>query len=390
MKLLKDLCKTHNVAAMLIIHQPSPEVFSLFDRLILLSKGKCLFSDSCENLGTFYERNYDEGVPTTSNIAEDLLGKASLYDDSTSEESLPCNDKELFDDVNDFITSEARHSHHNPPSSIFKLFTVFQRNLLNHYVRNIANIAIRLSCYSLLSIVIGLIFWKVADPSTDRGLTYEEAELVVRMHTFILNVSYLLPFATIPLFVGDKRFFAAESALGLYSPWMYCAAEIFLEFAVVTMASILEACILIPMCAIWNPVVPQWVSFLTILCVLIFSGLVGSTIILCCSIALPNQDVAFTIGSTISTISLAISGGFLPFNKMPNLPFAMQWVSPVKYSFQALMNATLRGTSAEKLLDIAEYNTPPTISENIGVLFAIFFVFSIITAFSLARVKEHR
>lgn len=375
---------------MLIIHQPSPEVFSLFDRLILLSKGKCLFSDSCENLGTFYERNYDEGIPTTSNIAEDLLAKASVYDDSTFQGRLPFSGKELFDGPQEMVTSDSSQFHHTPPSSIFKLFTVFQRNLLNHYVRNIANIAVRLSCYSLLSIVIGLIFWKVAEPSTDRGLTFEEAELVVRMHTFILNVSYLLPFATIPLFVGDKRFFAAESALGLYSPWMYCVAEVFLEFAVVTMASILEACILIPMCAVWNPVIPQWVSFLTILCVLIFSGLVGSTIILCCSIALPNQDVAFTIGSTIATVSLALSGGFLPFNEMPNLPYWMQWASPVKYSFQALINATLRGTSAEKLIDIAEYNTPPTISENIGVLFVIFFVFSTITSFSLARVKEHR
>jgi ABC-type multidrug transport system ATPase subunit len=79
MKLLKDLSVKMHVASMIIIHQPDPDTFSLFDRLILLSKGKLLFSGECSNLYVFYNRNYDEGLPDKYHIARDFILKASEY-----------------------------------------------------------------------------------------------------------------------------------------------------------------------------------------------------------------------------------------------------------------------------------------------------------------------
>ena len=75
-----------NVSSMIIIHQPDPETFALFDRLILLSKGRCLFSDSCSNLHTFYENNYDEALPQEFFLAGDLVVKASAYDVSNEDD----------------------------------------------------------------------------------------------------------------------------------------------------------------------------------------------------------------------------------------------------------------------------------------------------------------
>ena len=86
MKLLKDLSNRMNVSSMIIIHQPDPETFALFDRLILLSKGRCLFSDSCSNLHTFYENNYDEALPQEFFLAGDLVVKASAYDVSNEDD----------------------------------------------------------------------------------------------------------------------------------------------------------------------------------------------------------------------------------------------------------------------------------------------------------------
>ncbi|GFH47256.1 predicted protein [Chaetoceros tenuissimus] len=109
------------------------------------------------------------------------------------------------------------------PPTYWKLATVFKRNLKNQYISNIANVVGRLASYSILSILIGWIFFQVGEGanSASDGLTFTEADLLIRTNIFVLNVSYLLPFSSIPVFVGDKRFFVAESALGLYSPWMY-------------------------------------------------------------------------------------------------------------------------------------------------------------------------
>ena len=85
MKLLKDLSVKMHVASMVIIHQPDPDTFSLFDRLILLSKGRFLFSGEFSNLSVFYNRNYDEGLPDKYHIARDLILKASGYDVSNDD-----------------------------------------------------------------------------------------------------------------------------------------------------------------------------------------------------------------------------------------------------------------------------------------------------------------
>ena len=114
--------------------------------------------------------------------------------------------------------------------------------------------------------------------------------------------------------------------------------------------------------------------------------------VFCASIWLPTQDLAFLSSSTIVTtcISLALSGGFLPFTSMPDLPSSIQWLSPIKYSFQAWAISELTGTSAEKVIDIGGYNTPPTVTQNLLILWGIFVVLSILSTIGMARVKEVR
>ena len=79
----------------------------------------------------------------------------------------------------------------------------------------------------MISIIVGMIFWQSGKPESDAGLTFREADMgILGAGIFIMNISYLLPFASIPVFVGDKRFFAAESALGLYPAWMYGLSQV--------------------------------------------------------------------------------------------------------------------------------------------------------------------
>ena len=393
-KLLKDLSIRKRVASMVIIHQPDPEVFALFDRLILLSKGHTMFSGLCSDLATFYDTNFKEALPSSMHLAKDLITKASTCEprsmtyqgDEKPADKITQIETYDLDPSQNYVHMEKEES----PSQMWKLLIVFKRNLTNQYVRNIGNVGARLLSYTMISVIVGMIFWNVGKTESNLGLDFEEASLLIRSSIFLMNISYLLPFATIPVFVTDKKFFAAESALGLYSSWMYGASELVLEFVFVTLASIVEACIVINMCAMWNPVIPDWASFLSILAVLIISGLVGSTIILCCSMWLPTQDLAFVLGSTVSTISLALCGGFRPVSDMPEVPNTLQWISPIKYSYQALLIALLTGTSSEKLLDIQEYDSPSTVTDNLLVLTLIFVVICVLTGVGMTRVKELR
>jgi len=75
---------------------------------------------------------------------------------------------------------------------------------------------------------------------------------------------------------------------------------------------------------------------------------------------------------------------------MPDVPHALQWLSPIKYSYQAMALALLNGTSAEKVIDLAGYNTPGSITENVYILGGIFLVLAILSAIGMTRVKEVR
>lgn len=390
-KLLKDLSIRKRVASMVIIHQPDPEVFALFDRLILLSKGHTMFSGLCSDLATFYDTNFNESLPSSMYLAKDLITKASTCDPRSM--MYQGDQKHVAENMQIQTYNLDPHVHveeEESPSQTWKLLIVFKRNLSNQYIRNVGNVGARLLSYTMISVIVGMIFWNVGETESNLGLDFEEASLLIRSSIFLMNITYLLPFATIPVFVTDKKFFAAESALGLYSSWMYGVSQLVLEFVFVTLASTIKACIVINMCAMWNPVIPDWVSFLSILAVLIISGLVGSTIILCCSMWLPTQDLAFVLGSTISTISLALCGGFRPVSDMPDVPHTLQWLSPIKYSYQALLIALLTGTSSERLLDIQEYDSPSTVTDNLLVLTLIFVVICVLTSVGMTRVKELR
>jgi ABC-type multidrug transport system permease subunit len=168
-------------------------------------------------------------------------------------------------------------------------------------------------------------------------------------------------------------------------------SQIILETWVIVLAATIEACIVIPMCGLWNPAMARWESFFTFLAALIVSGLTGSVLVLFHAIVLPSQDLAFLVGSGAVTISLALSGGFVPFPSIKEFISWLQWVSPCKYTLQALALTFFRGTTYEDLVnEIYAFDNPPTVSSNIGVLIAFFATFAGGTMFALSRQREVR
>ena len=67
----------------------------------------------------------------------------------------------------------------------------------------------------------GLIFYRVA--ASDAALA--DGQSTLGAFTFVMLISYLLPFAAIPIFVYDKQFYLRESGLGLYPTWVHTISQ---------------------------------------------------------------------------------------------------------------------------------------------------------------------
>ena len=127
--LIKKMCVYMNVAAVVVIHQPSYEVFEHFDRLILLSKGKCVYADKLDQMQSFYDR-VGRSMPEKYLIPNDMLNIASNWDEykytrlaQSNELAATCGVK-LLQDI------KARKK----PSAFLQFKTVLLRYVIHQFV----------------------------------------------------------------------------------------------------------------------------------------------------------------------------------------------------------------------------------------------------------------
>lgn len=273
-------------------------------------------------------------------------------------------------------------------STSFTFGCIFFRNLENHYVRNLSNMAARIIIYAATAVLLGLIFWQVGDHDID-SLDNSQGQIVMGAGLFLAQASILLPFAQIGTFFFDKKVFAAENALGLYEPWMYAVSQFLLEAWVLIICAFVQAAISIPMISLLNPAWSSIESFFTMLSFFSISGLVGNAVILLTSMISISQDLAFLGGSAFVTVGLATSGGFVPFASMPSWIRWLQWISPVKYSLQAFVQSAFDGTNVT-LVTLLELDTPNNISGNLLILLGLFFLFASLSIVFLSLQRERR
>jgi len=302
--LLKELCANHDVAAIVIIHQPDGYIFRLFNRLVLVSGGMCIFSGGANDLADIYPRLFGSALlESVHEVPLDILRRLKHISAHTLDFLSVGSDEKRKPIPNNQDAEISVLAQENELSFVRKLFTVLNRNLMNHYVRNVTNLGARLLIYTACSLLDGAIFWKTGNAQGTKA---------VGAFTFVLLITYLLPFNALPVYFQEKRFFVFERTMGLYSPWIYCICQCTLEAWVVILTATLQTAIIVPMASLWNPTVPRWESFLTHLSGMIASSLTGSGIILFLSMLLPSQDLAFLAGACCTVVSVGLSGGFVP------------------------------------------------------------------------------
>ncbi len=372
-----------NVAAVVVIHQPSYEVFEKFDRLVMLSKGKCVFSDKLDCIPSFYD-DIGRAVPEKYLLPGDLLKAASEWkpdpERAQPNELVKSCGKKALKDIEE----------RKKPSVGLQFKTVLVRHVINHYIRNITNLVARVFIYGLTAVLLGLVFWKIGESPDGQDLTSDEARAAFGAGLFLTQVLFLLPFAQISTFFFDKNLFASESSIGLYPAWIYSLTQIVLETWVMTLCALLVTAIAVPMMSLWNPSISRPASFLTMFSVFCVGGIVGNTVVLLVSIVSFSQDLAFLLGSTFVVVFLAMSGGFVPFPFIESWIVWLQWISPIKYSFQGFTWTLLSGTSTEGYLDFLELNTPSNVSLNLVILVGIFCLCATGSVVALSWQKEVR
>lgn len=159
------------------IHQPASEIFSSFDQLILLNKGRVMYQGAVDDVPAYFSLR-GHPLPPKYNPADWImsvaqsvpledLGRAGYYPEDTR--NLPEQDTEIFVNGKDEsgLSNEEYEKIERRPASIGTQIRLLYDRELKNIARDKSILGARLALTCFMSTLIGIIFLNVGD--TDKS-----------------------------------------------------------------------------------------------------------------------------------------------------------------------------------------------------------------------------
>ena len=232
MKFLKGYAKEgKGRRVILTIHQPSSYLWELIDNVVILAKGKLIYSGPREQMETFFEIT---GFPTPPNFnPADHYVTVANDEFETNENKLSvdawASAFKKFTDDPDFVENKrstklqiqiaSTLSTSERAGDLGTTFELVRRYFLNLWF-NPGMILVRVFMYSALSLMIGILFWNLGD-NNSYGSIQSRIALLFYVGAFFVFMSV----AVLPFTVQEKSIVDKEVRNGYYHPAVYQLAQ---------------------------------------------------------------------------------------------------------------------------------------------------------------------
>ncbi|TIC24313.1 P-loop containing nucleoside triphosphate hydrolase protein [Wallemia mellicola] len=231
MTAIKRMAVTHNIAVVATIHSPNWEIFTLFDKLLLLAKGETVFNSKIDQLVPYFEE-LGYNFPKFSNpvdVVMELINTDFEKQDSKSIEEGTSSFNRLESLVTSWKSHEKFHvavtntsdtqirSSESLSDFVRRTYILSERNLFN-YSRNLLAYGVRMGMYVGLGVLLATI-WVNLKQSDDR--------LNDRLSVHFFSVAFLsfMSVAGIPSYLEERAVLRRERANGLYGPLSFTLAQ---------------------------------------------------------------------------------------------------------------------------------------------------------------------
>jgi len=233
MSFVKDLAKRYKILVIASIHQPSTTTFEIFDKLLLLSKGKVAYNGLVKDVGAYFAGLGYE-VPLYMNPAEfviQLVNTDFSRDQTQALEQLShlhtswansSNNAALSSSITSISTRNNANSTSLVASSatanpLLIPFTLIHRSFIKSY-RDIVAYGIRIAMYLGLAIMMGTV-WLRLSPTQSNIQALTNAIFFGGAFMSFMAVAY------IPAYLEDLALYTKERANGLYGPTAFMIAN---------------------------------------------------------------------------------------------------------------------------------------------------------------------
>lgn len=362
-------------AILVTIHQPSAQVFSLFDTLLLLNKGKTTYfgeiGEDAHVLRDYLERN-GEPCPEGVNMAEHMISVVSGH----SSQGQDWNQIWLSSPECQAVTDKLNGLVANAPTQPLKpvaddgyefaaplweqIKIVTQRMNLSQF-RNIDYVNNKIALHLFTALFNGFSFWKIGDSVSD---------LQLRLFT-IFNFVFVAPGVINhmqPLFIQRRQIFETrEKKSKIYSWFAFVTALIVCELPYLCICAVVY--FLSWYFTVGFPGSPQraGATFFTILLYeFLYTGIGQFE-----AAFSPNELFAALLNPLFMGILISFSGVLVPYVQIPAFwRYWLYWINPLNYLIGSLLAFDVWGVEVNchgSELAIFNPTNGTTCSEYLGI-----------------------
>jgi len=336
---LKDLAKNKGSVVVCTIHQPSSDIFALFDDLLLLLGGHTVYNGlASESVPYFADRGYP--CPQFANPADFffmhvLSDSSGLCARGTREQELVQKwnagaGKDAVDKEVDECIAQASPGGKNDEvvrrSGLCAQFTVLLRRGLFDLKRNPSRGIMFLVQSTVMAIIISLIWFQVDDSQT--GVQDRSGVMFFMVADGMMgNIMGVLT-----AFGNERGAVLREHENGMYSLLPYFLARIMVDVPVKMLGSALSGTI-----TYWavgfQPHAGRFFVFVVLRTLLALSANAMGLFLAC---IFPDIAVALAVAPLLILPLIMFSGFVVNTASIPVYFIWVQWLSPAKYAFIAM------------------------------------------------------
>ncbi|KAL9655360.1 hypothetical protein ABK040_011201 [Willaertia magna] len=339
---LVALAKKGN-AIVLTIHQPRADIFQMFDKLLLLSRGRIAYYGKANEAYNYFS-NLGYMCPEDFSIADYVIDLVSENPSLNSSEKAKRQEnlriesvlnsyqhkKEIID-LDGYDQSLKGFSKFKN-NWISQFFVLFLRSLLD-LIRDTQLTFTKLIQYISMALMVGLVFIR---------LEYAQSDVQNRIGVLffiLLNAFIGSGFSSLSFLEKLRPTILRERASRVYPVSSMYFAQFFVEVPAHFIYSILFGSIAYFLVNL-NPSVDRFLMFLLIL---IVNGFTGQSFGNLLSYVTPSFQVASSIFPIITTVLMLFGGFYKSLGTLPSYSVWLYWISPYHYGFEALILNEFKG-----------------------------------------------
>jgi ABC-type multidrug transport system ATPase subunit/ABC-type multidrug transport system permease subunit len=336
------------VAIVCTIHQPSKELFHMFDRLVLMAKGGRLVFASDLGPESSLLIDYLQGAPGVApirrgeNPAVWMLQQigSGVSPDPMRMEAIVAHwpssgpGRALDAELAAIVPGESVETGGRYNLGFSQQFNILLDRCMRIYWRSSSYNLVRTTELVIIAILLGTVYWQ---------LNYNVLAVWPRLAllytaSFYSGLTFIM--SSITLLMPLRPSYYKERSSGAYSPWAYGFAYLVAELPYVTVNALLSLVIVYILSELyyiednfWARMATYWLLWLPYWLFLLMCTILGHAL----SAISPTLEVANAIGPGMASWFSSFAGFYMAYPDIPPGYTWLYWLNPFRYCYEALV-----------------------------------------------------